>query len=212
MGAVENALDQSPCPFDELFSQEGAPITGSNYMTGLLWALETLAWDAEYLVRVCVILGDLAERDPGGNWANRPTNSLTEIILPRHPQTIAPIEKREVAVKTLINTVPDVAWNLLINLLPNQHQISSGTHKPAWRNTIPDDWEDRVIQEEYWKQITSYAEIAVSMASNDIDKLTELIGGLDNLPKPSFDKLLKHLSSEEICGKPEDQRLKSGLN
>lgn len=208
LNAVENALDQSPCPFDELFSQERGGVGGRNYLVGLLWALETLAWDAEYLVRVCVILGDLAERDPGGNWANRPANSLTEIILPWHPQTTASIEKREVAVKTLINTVPDVAWNLLINLLPNQHQMSSGTHKPAWRNTISDDWEDRVIQEEYWKQITSYAEIAVSMASNDIDKLTELIGDLDNLPKPSFDKLLDHLSSENICGKPEDQRLK----
>ena len=208
LAVVENALDQSPCPFDELFSQERGGVGGRNYLVGLLWAMETLAWDAEYLVRVCVILGDLAERDPGGNWANRPANSLAEIILPWHPQTIAPIEKREVAVKTLMNAVPDVAWNLLISLLPRQHQMSSGTRKPAWRNTIPDDWEDRVTQEEYWKQITSYAEIAVSMASNDIDKLTELAGDLDNLPKPSFDKLLEHLSSEDICGRPDDQRLK----
>lgn len=39
---------------------------GRNYMTGLLWAMETLAWDAEYLTRVIVILGELAARDPGG--------------------------------------------------------------------------------------------------------------------------------------------------
>ncbi len=206
--AVENALDQSPCPFDELFSQEGAPITGSNYMTGLLWALETLAWDADYLVRVCVILGDLAARDPGGNSLNRPANSLAEIILPWHPQTIAPIEKREVAVKTLMNEVPDVAWNLLISLLPNQHQMSSGTRKPKWRNTIPDNWEARVTSKDYWKQVDSYAEMAVSMARDDIDKLTELIGDLDNSSEPCLDKLLEHLSSEEICGKSEDQRLK----
>ena len=86
--------------------------------------------------------------------------------------------------------------------------MSSGTRKPAWRNTIPDDWEDRVTQEDYWKQVASYAEIAISMASNDIDKLAQLVGDLDHLPKPSLDKLLEHLSSEDICGKPEDQRLK----
>ena len=206
--AVENALDQSPCPFDELFSQEHGGVGGRNYLTGLLWALETLAWDAEYLVRVCVILGDLAERDPGGNWANRPANSLAEIILPWHPQTIAPIEKREVAVKTLIDEVPDVAWNLLISLLPNQHQMSLGTRKPEWMDTIPNDWKDSVTQEEHWKQVTSYAEMAISMASNDIDKLAQLIGDLDSLPKPSLDKLLEHLSSAKICGKPENQRLK----
>ncbi len=43
LNAVENALQQTPCPFDELFSQEGNGITGRNYLTGLLWALETLA-------------------------------------------------------------------------------------------------------------------------------------------------------------------------
>ena len=106
LDAVERVLRSQPCPFDELFSQEGDPTTGNNYMTGLLWALETLAWDAEHLVRVCVILGKLASCDPGGPWANRPANSLTEIILPWHPQTIAPIEKREVAIKTLMNKDP----------------------------------------------------------------------------------------------------------
>ena len=208
LDSVGNALDQSPCPFDELFSQEGNPPLGSNYLTGLLWALETLAWDAEHLVRVCVILGELAARDPGGNSLNCPANSLAEIILPWHPQTIAPIEKREVAVKTLINEIPDIAWNLLISLLPNQHQMSLGTRKPAWRNTIPNDWKERVTSKDYWEQVTSYAEMAVSMASDDIDKLTELVSDLDNSSEPYLDKLLEHLSSEEICGKPEDQRLK----
>ena len=207
LDAVENALNQSPCPFDELFSQERDGV-GRNYLTGLLWALETLAWDAEHLVRVCAILGELAARDPGGHSLNRPANSLATILLPWLPQTTAPIEKREVAIKTLMNEVPDVAWNLLISLLPNQHQMSLGTRKPEWRNTIPDDWKDSVTQEEHWKQVTSYAEMAISMASNDIDKLAQLAGDLNHLPKPYLDKLIEHLSSEEICGKPEDQRLK----
>ena len=208
LDAVENALDQSPCPFDELFSQEGDGTWGGNYLTGLLWALETLAWDADYLIRVCVILGELAERDPGGNTLNRPANSLTTILLPWQSNTTAPINKHEVAVKKLIKEVPDVAWNLLISLLPNQHQMSFGTRKPEWMDTVPDDWEDLVTQEKHSKQVASYAEIAISMASNDMDKLAELIGILNSLPQPSLDKLLAHLSSEEICGKPEDQRLK----
>ena len=208
LDAVENALEQSPCPFDELFSQEGDDAWGGNYITGLLWALETLAWDTDYLIRVCVILGELAERDPGGNTLNRPANSLTTILLPWLPQTTAPIEKREVAIKTLMNETPDVAWNLLISLLPRQRQMSLGTHKPAWRNTIPEDWEARTTRKDYRKQVTSYAEMAVAIASNDIDKLAQLAEDLNHLPKPYLDKLLEHLSSEEICGKSEDQRLK----
>ena len=207
LDAVENALDQSPCPFDELFLQERDGVGSRNYLVGLLWALETLAWDADHLVRVCVILGDLAERDPGGNWANRPANSLTGIIRPRYPHTTAPINKRRVAVEVLENKFPTVAWKLLISLL-SKHQMPPSTHKPAWRDTVPDNGSGRVSEEEYQEQVASYSEMAVSMASNDIDKLTELVGDLDNLSVSSFDKLLEHLSSEEICGKPEDQRLK----
>lgn len=204
---VENALQQTPCPFDELFSQEGDGFNGGNYLTGLLWALETLAWDEKLFVRTCVILGELASHDPGGNWANRPANSLTTILLPWLPQTIASINKRKVALQTLQNEVPVVAWALLLTLLPNQHQTSTGTHKPSWRNTIPDDWGKGVAQQEYWEQVSFYAELAVSMASHDIAKLNEIIDHLDNLPRPSFDKVLEHLSSEVISSKPEDERL-----
>lgn len=207
LDAVENALHLSSCPFDELFSQEGNGITGGNYLTGLLWALEGLAWDEKYLVRVCVVLGELASHDPGGKWANRPANSLSTILLPWLPQTIAPIEKRKVAVQTLCKELPEIAWKLIISLLPNQHQVSTGSHKPSWRNTIPEDWEKGVTHQEYRAQVSFYAELAVSMASNDTAKLGELIDHFDNLPKPSFDKLLEGLSSDAISEFPEDKRL-----
>ena len=206
LNAVENALSLSPCPFDKLFSQESDGITGSNYLTGLLWALEGLAWDETYLVRVCVILGELASHDPGGIWANRPDNSLSTILLPWFPQTIASIEKRKVAVQTLCKERPEIGWKLIISLLPNQHQISTGSHKPSWRNPIPDDWEEGATHQEYWAQVSFYAELAVSMADRDPLKLVELIDHFDDLPQPSFDKLLNVLSSETIASYPEDQR------
>ncbi|TFH65985.1 MAG: hypothetical protein E4G91_00390, partial [Candidatus Zixiibacteriota bacterium] len=136
--AVENALGSAPCPFDMLFAQEGAGFMGWNYMSGLLWALETLAWDNEYLVRVVVDLGRLAARDPGGSYANRPGNSISTILLPWHPQTCATVPKRLAAVETLMKELPDVAWRLLLDLLPRPHQVSMGSRKPAWREIIPD--------------------------------------------------------------------------
>ena len=208
LDSVEKSLRSSPCPFDELFSQEGNGITGGNYLTGLLWALEGLAWDEKYIVRICVILGELASRDPGGTWANRPANSLSTILLPWFPQTIAPIAKRKVAVQTLCKEWPEIAWKLIIGLLSNQHQVSSGSHKPYWRKTIPEGWEKGVSQQDYWAQVTFYAEHAVSMAGYDTGKLGELIEHFDNLHRPSFDKLIEVLSSDVISGLPEDKRLK----
>jgi hypothetical protein len=154
-----------------------------------------------------VILGELATHDPGGNWTNRPANSLTTILLPWLPQTTSSIDKRKVALRTLQKEVPAVAWKLLLSLLPNQHPVSAGSHKPSWRNIIPDDWKKGATQKEYWGQVAFYAELAVSMASHDMKKLNELVGQLNNLPQPYFDKVLEHLSSEAVCSKPEDERL-----
>ena len=207
LDAVEKALHLSPCPFDELFSQEGSGITGSIYLSGLLWALEGLAWDENYVVRICVILGELASHDPGGTWANRPANSLATILLPWLPQTTASVEKRKVAVKALFREFPAIAWKLVISLLPNQHQTSMGSHKPSWRSTIPEDWKEGASPQEYWEQVFFYAERAVSMAGYDTARLGELIDHFDNLPRPSFDRLLEVLSSDTILGLPEDQRI-----
>lgn len=206
LNAVETALAQSPCPFDKLFSQEGSGVSGRNYLTGLLWALETLAWDEQFLVRVAVILGELAEHDPGGNWANRPANSLATIFLPWLPQTTASVEKRKVAVKTLNKEVPKIAWKLLLTLLPNQKQVSMGGHKPQWRNPIPEDFKKEVSQKEYWDQVSFYADLAVEEAKHDIVKLTEIASHLSNLPLPTFKKLLEYLSSKNVLDVPENER------
>jgi hypothetical protein len=207
LDAVENALRLPSCPFDELFSQEGNGINRGNYLTGLLWALESLAWDEQYLVRICVVLGELSSHDLGGTWANRPEHSLETILLPWLPQTTASVEKRKVAVKTLSNEFPEIAWKLIISLLPNQHQTSIGSHKPSWRNAIPENWKEEVTQSDYRVQVLFYAELAISMANHDMTKLSELIDHFDDLPKPSFDKLLEVLSSDVISGFSEDKRL-----
>lgn len=207
LDAVEKAMRQTPCPFDELFSQEGRGITGGNYLTGLLWALEGLAWDEQYLVRVCVALAELASHDPGGRWANRPANSLATILLPWLPQTLAAVAKRKVAVRTILSERPDVGWNLIIQLLPNQLRHSSGTYKPRWRKAIPDDWEKGVSRQDYWDQVSFYAELAVSAADQNPERLSTLIDQLDDLPEPSFDQLLQILASEPISELSEEQRL-----
>ncbi|MCI5225473.1 MAG: hypothetical protein D3918_02155, partial [Candidatus Electrothrix sp. AX2] len=208
LDTVENCLRLSPCPFDELFAQEDSGVVwGNNYLIGLLSSLEALAWDTEYLIRVCVLLGELADRDPGGNWSNRPDNSLSTILLPWKPHTIAPIEKRKAAIKTLCKELPQIGWQLVLDFLPNQHQMTSGSYKPSWRKTIPDDWKAGVTTKEYWEQVSFCAERAVSLAGHDIDRLSELANLIENLPQPSFDNFLAVLSSDDITGISEEKRL-----
>jgi len=207
LNAVEDSLRSNPCPFDTLFAQEKTGVFGANYMTGLLWALETLAWDAELLTRVAVMLGSLAARDPGGNWGNRPANSLSTILLPWFPQTCAPIAKRKTAVETLAREVPDVAWKLVLQLLPGSQRGSSGSRKPVWRELIPDDWTESVTRGEYWEQVAIYTELGTNIAKTNLLRLGDLIDHLGDVAKDARDEILDHLQSEQITSLSQEKRL-----
>ncbi len=209
LDAVESVLvDLSSTPFHELFAQEGtAGIGGVNYMSGLLWALEGLAWNSDYLPRVSLILADIASVDPGGNWSNRPSNSLADIFLPWRLQTTAPFNKRKSAVEAVIREQPDVGWKLLLTLLPHNHGFTSGCHRPVWRDFIPRDWNDDVLRTVYWEQISVYIDLAVALAKSDSTKLCELIHRLSDLPKSAHDILLDYLNSKEIVSLSETDRL-----
>ncbi|MGB8475057.1 MAG: hypothetical protein WCE61_13315 [Candidatus Acidiferrum sp.] len=207
LDAVEAALiDPATSVFNRLFAQERPGVIGWNHITGLLWALETLAWHSDYLVRVAVLLAELAEIDPGGNWANRPINSLKDIFLPWHPQTCADVAKRKVAVEALLREHRAIGWELLMALLPTMHGVTSGNRKPAWRCLIPAAWLGNVTNREYWQQVSGYAELAVGQAATDLKKLAQLIDRLPDLPQPAHICVLEHLKSHAVTGLPEDER------
>lgn len=206
LDAVENALQKTPCPFDELFAQEGKGIFGENYLTGLFWALEGLAWDEQYLVRTCIILGEIAQHDPGGQWKNRPSNSLKAIFLPWFPQTLANFHKRKAAVATLFEEYPEIAWNLIIALLPQQYQVASRTYKPKWRLIVQDEPKE-VTPQEYWEQILYYSNLAMDKAGTNANRLSVLIDHLDNLAEPALVQLIDTLNSQKINNFSKDDQL-----
>jgi len=198
LDAVDKAMECDPCPFESMFAHESSEIFGKTHMAGLLWALETLAWDPEYLTRSVIALGELAVKDPGGRWGNRPRNSLTTIFLPWLPQTCASMAKRKIAIKTLMQERPQIAWEIVISLLPRSHQTSSGSRKPEWRKILNPECEKRISIKEYREQIGYYSELATKLAKQDPKRLEILIDHIDQLSPKSFDELLKFISSKKI--------------
>ncbi|MDD2241329.1 MAG: hypothetical protein PHI93_11835 [Kiritimatiellae bacterium] len=209
LASVESVLvDLDNAPFHKTFAEEGGGgLGGCNYMTGLLWALETLAWSPIYLSRVSVILADIASIDPGGNWANRPANSLADILLPWHVQTTASFDKRKSAIEAVLHEQPLVGWKTLLALLPHSHGLTTGCRRPIWREFIPRDWNVDVTRGEYWQQITAFTELAINLAKQDSGKLCELVRRMSDLPKSAYDSLLIHLGTKEVLSLPEADRL-----
>jgi len=209
LDAVEYALvDLEKSPFHEVFAQEGGgSFGGSNHMSGLLWALETLAWSPDNLSRVAIVLADLASIDPGGTWANRPLNSLIDIFLPWHVQTCAPLESRGAAISAILKEQPNVGWDLIMGLLPRGHGSTSGCHRPVWRDYIPRDWSGQILRTEYWQQVEVYTALAVDTAKTNLDRMAELLGHFSTLPPEVRGQLLSHLGSDEFLEIPENERL-----
>jgi HPt (histidine-containing phosphotransfer) domain-containing protein len=116
--------------------QEGGHF-GSSPHTYVLWALERLAWSEDHLTRATVLLGGLADKDPGGRLSNRPANSLTQIFLPWRPQTLAQVDARLDAIDVLYDVYADVAWTLGVSLFPGRTTTAFPISEPQWRDWKP---------------------------------------------------------------------------
>lgn len=164
-----------------LFEEEEALTHRTAHHTGLLWALESLAWPSEHLADATLALAGLARLDPGGQLANRPIQSLRTIFLGWRPQTTASVEARLAALDRLRLIEPAVSWSLLRLLLPTHSAVSIGSHLPTfhWR-----DWEVNPDRKppltEYFFFVEHLTERVLTDVGTDSKRWSELI---DTLPE-----------------------------
>lgn len=117
--AVEDQLRQGEPDIMALFNEGDGDfgLGSSSSHTSLLWALEALAFSPQYVSRVAVILAQLAERDPGGKFANRPKNSLKDILHPVIPQGAVGTARRLDAIDAVRSAAPEASFDLLLALI-----------------------------------------------------------------------------------------------
>jgi hypothetical protein len=103
LDGVEDGLAVDPSPVLSLFRDgpDSSSLTTHSPHTWLLWALEGVAWSPEHLTRATLVLGELAEREPGGKLTNRPSASQRAVLLPWHPNTGADLGARLEALDAL---------------------------------------------------------------------------------------------------------------
>lgn len=103
--------------------------------TGLLWALELLAWNPTTLPRVIDLLGRLSREPINDNWVNKPEASLESIFRSWMPQTAAPLEQRKEALNLLIRKHPDVAWRVCSAQFEFlSRRVGDYSYRPHWRS------------------------------------------------------------------------------
>jgi hypothetical protein len=195
LDAVEAELTGDSPMLPRLFQDQTDSLFGSSSPhTGLLWALETLAWSADYLGRASLCLASLARLDPGGRLGNRPAVSLRDIFLCWYPNTTAPLHRRLAVIDALRKREPEVAWRLLIHLLPDHHSSVSPTHGTRWRDWVPNDRTPTTVQE-YIDATDAILERLLSDAQAAPLRWCDLIASADGMTTEQRELFLKSLEN-----------------
>jgi len=175
-------------------STSDAAFMSSSPYTSLLWALETLAWHPNYLGSVALCLAQLTRLDPGGRLCNRPAHSLRDIFICCHPHTTAPLASRLNVLDTIRRQEPEVAWHLLMNLLPTHHtSIVLPTHGTKWRDWVPDS--PTATGQEYFEATTAILNRLLSDAGTSSTRWCSLIAAMAGMTSEQQETVLQRLET-----------------
>jgi len=178
-----------------LLREEEDIVFGRCNHSGLLWALETLAWSKQYLMEVASILLSLAEIDPGGRWANRPDNSLRMILSHWMPYTTANVDERIKVLDFIIRKNSSAAWPILVSLLPSVgRSFSTPTHNPYWRDWA-NQWTRGATRGESFAFMNATAERVIDLAGTVPQRWKMIFEHISSFPHTIHDKLLKGATS-----------------
>ena len=197
LASVENGLAGDDPLLLNLFDEGKNSLFSSSPHTGLLWALERLAWNPPYLGHAALLLAKLARIDPGGKLGNRPDKSLREIFVCWHPQTSADFEKRLKVLDAIRAREPRVAWRLLCALLPELHAVATPTARPDWREWTIDQRPKITYAELFAAEREIVTRLLDSVGAHG-QYWADLIHRIDTLQKPQLDAVVERLLSVDV--------------
>ncbi|WP_193171737.1 HigA family addiction module antitoxin [Nisaea nitritireducens] len=190
----------------DLLRPANAGLFGSSCpRTGLLWALEGLAWNPITFPRVVKILGQLSEVEINDNFANKPIRSLGSIFRTWMPQTAADHEMRLKGIHILLDKHPSIGWKICLEQFGDDgNRVGDYSHKPSWRSDGYGFGEPFKTTEPIYAFELEMAKIALSRPSYTVDMLCDLIGKLHALG-PEFQERVWEIIDEWYKGGANDE-------
>ncbi len=190
LACVEHSLDQGDPPVMSLFAEtpDDFGLGSSSAHPPLLWALESLAWSPALLSRVAVVLGRLADRDPGGRLSNRPSACLTAALHLQIPQGAINADTRIAALDAVRIVAPTAAWRLALNLVSHGDRrmiLVSGPKFRDWPRPAPATINDAV------DALDALAARIADDAGADPDRLAAALALVDRFREPGRLALVK---------------------
>ena len=169
---LEEDLRQShPVAFGLLKPVESG-LLSSPTRTGILWALECLAW--KYLGRVTTILAQLSRTVINDNWLNKPISSLQATYRSYLPQTAASLEERMKALEMLMKRFPDIGWQICIAQFQTVSRIGHYSSRPRWRSDASGAGRS-VTRKEYYEFTRKAIDLTLAWPEHNEKTLGDLV-------------------------------------
>jgi addiction module HigA family antidote len=189
LAIIEQDLQSSQPQVYALMKPASTALFGGGCLrSGLLWALESLAWKPERLLRVSKILAKLAERKITDNWVNKPENSLRSIFRSWMPQTAATVEERKKVLEVLTKLFPSSGWQICLDQLESGPRVGEYSHRPRWRSDASGAGQ-AVTQRENYEFIRKALDLALAWPNHNERTLGDLIATLPGLPEEDQERV-----------------------
>lgn len=177
--------------------------------TGLLWALELLAWDPAHYLRVVRILTALSEVPINDSYMNKPENSLESLVSCWHPETCVEIDGRIAALKVIVAESPEVGWRICYAQVAQHHRTATPNSRPTYRQ-IMRSGPRRVTNIEMYKMCDAALDLMLSWTAPDIEHLGALLKIADQMSDADQQRLTEMV--EEWLAKEPGGDAKSELS
>ncbi|MFZ0945415.1 MAG: HigA family addiction module antitoxin [Syntrophobacteraceae bacterium] len=184
----EDLQSSDPVVFGLLKPVDRGSLWTSPPRTGLLWALECLAWKPQNLPRVSAMLAQLSRPKIDDNWMNKPDASLQAIFRSWMPQTAASVEQRVKALAMLTKRFPDVGWEICIQQIKPGSRIGHYSYRPRWRSDA--SGAGQVVTHKEIDDFTRKAlDLLIAWPSHDEKTLGDLVESLQGMPEDDQTKV-----------------------
>ncbi|MGE0769429.1 MAG: HigA family addiction module antitoxin [Hyphomicrobiaceae bacterium] len=195
----------APVVFGLLKSADSSIFGGGCPRSGLLWALEGLAWNPRYLPRATDILARLSSQKIEDNWANKPEASLQAIYRSWMPQTAASLEERIKALESLAARHREVGWELCVEQFETGSRIGHYSHRPKWRGDASGAGQV-VTRKENYEFVRKAVDIALTWPTHDERTLGDLIERLQMITDEDQSTVWDLVDRWADSGPPEDKK------
>lgn len=176
----EDLEKNEPVIFGLLKPADAGPFGGPS-RTGLLWALECLAW--KHPEQVILMLAQMSTIEIRDNWTNKPINSLLSIFRSWMPQTAASLDARIELLELLMHRFPDVGWKICMDQWVAHSQVTYPNYRPRWRSDAAGAGQVAATHEEFRAFRSKALELALDREAHGDEKLGDLVERIHILPR-----------------------------